>query len=95
MVIFTRLWDETITELEPNIKSLVLYNLKLAFEQDIQDHVKAYQSYEKKWFDSKNDYKVVAVQCSCTNCNAYTPAVMDVMQYRERRFYNLKRDQGF
>ena len=35
-VIFTRLWDETITELEPKVKNLVLYNLKLSLERDIQ-----------------------------------------------------------
>ena len=89
-VIFTRLWNEIITEQEHKIKNLVLYNLKLAFEQDIQDHVKAYQSYEKIWFKYKNDHRVVAVECSCTNCECecYTPAVMDVMQYKDRKFYS-------
>jgi hypothetical protein len=89
-VIFTKLWDETITELEPKTKFLVFYNLKLAFEQDIQNHVKAYQSYEKMWFNFKSDHRVVAVECSCTNCECeyYTPAVIDVMQYKERKFYS-------
>ena len=87
-VIFNSLWDETITELKPKIKNMVFYNLKLAFEQDIQNHVKAYQSYEKMWFNSKSDHRVVAVECSCTNCECYTPAFMDVMQYKERKFYS-------
>jgi hypothetical protein len=75
-VIFTKLWDETIKELDPKVKDLVLYNLKLSLERDIQNHVSAYQSYEKMWFDNKNDPKVVAVECSCTNtnCEYYTPA---------------------
>jgi hypothetical protein len=89
-VIFTNLWDETIKGLEPKVKDLVLYNLKLSLERDIQDHVKAYQSYEKWWFDYKSDRGIVAVECSCTNCEceSYTPTVMDVMQYKERRFYS-------
>ena len=57
-VIFTKLWDETIKGLEPKVKDVVLYNLKLSLERDIQDHVKAYQSYEKWWFDFKGDPKV-------------------------------------
>ena len=87
-VIFTRLWNKTITNLEPRIKDLVLYNLKLAFEHDIQNHVKAYQPYEKMWFKFKGDHRVVAVECSCTNCEYYTPAVIGVMEYKERKFYS-------
>ena len=87
-VIFTRLWNETIRELEPKIKNLVLYNLKLAFEHDIQNHIKAYPSYEKMWFNFKSDHRVVAVECSCTNCEYYTPAVIGVMEYKERKFYS-------
>lgn len=87
-VIFTSLWDETITELEPKIKLLVLYNLKLSLERDIQDHVKAYQSYEKMWFNFKGDHRVVALECSCTNCENYTPIVIGLMEYQERNFYS-------
>jgi hypothetical protein len=89
-VIFTSLWDETIIELEPKIKNVVFYNLKLAFERDIQDHVKAFQPYEKMWFKYKSDNRVVAVECSCTNreCDCYTPAAMDIMQYKERKFFS-------
>jgi hypothetical protein len=89
-VIFTKLWDETIKGLEPKVKELVLYNLKLSLERDIQNHVNAYQSYEKTWFDNKNDPNVVAVECSCTNtnCEYYTPAVVGLMEYKERKFYS-------
>jgi hypothetical protein len=87
-VIFTSLWDETITELEPKIKRLVLYKLKLSIERDIQDHVKAYQPYEKIWFSFKGDHRVVAVECSCTNRENYTPAVIGLMEYKERNFYS-------
>jgi hypothetical protein len=89
-VIFTKLWDETIKGLEPKVKDLVLYNLKLSLERGIQNHVNAYQSYEKKWFDNKNDPRVVAIECSCTNtnCEYYTPALMGLMEYKERKFYS-------
>jgi hypothetical protein len=87
-VIFNSLWDETITELDPKIRNLVLYDLKLAFEQDIGNYVKAYQSYEKMWFNYKGDHRVVAVECSCTNCEYYTPAIMGLMEYKERKFYS-------
>jgi hypothetical protein len=40
------------------------------------------------WFKFRGDHRVVAVECSCTNCECYTPAVMDIMQYKERRFYS-------
>lgn len=89
-VIFTKLWDETIKGLEPKVKDLVLYNLKLSLERDIQNHVKAYMEYEKMWFNYKSDHGVVAVECSCTNrdCECYTSAVIEVMEYKERKFYS-------
>jgi hypothetical protein len=86
-VIFSRLWDETIMELEPEIQYLVLYDLKLSLERDIEDHVKAYQSYEKMWFQFKSDYKRVVVECNCTNCVYYTPVAIDLMEYRQRSLY--------
>jgi hypothetical protein len=89
-VIFTKLWDETIKGLEPKVKNLVLYNLKLSLERDIQNHVKAYVEYEKMWFNYRSDHRVIAVECSCTNCDCecYTPAVIGVMEYKERKFYS-------
>jgi hypothetical protein len=87
-VIFTSLWNKTIIELEPKVKNVVFYNLKLEFEQDMQNHVKAYQPYEKWWFDYKSDHRVVAIECSCTNCDNYTPAVVGLMEYKERKFYS-------
>lgn len=41
-VIFTKLWDEIIKGLEPRVKELVLYILKLSFERGIQNRVNAY-----------------------------------------------------
>ena len=67
---------------------MVLYNLKLSLERDIQNHVNAYRPYEKIWFDNKSDPKVVAVECSCTSCKYYTPAVIGLVEYKERKFYS-------
>jgi hypothetical protein len=87
-VIFTKLWDETIKWLEPKVKDVVLYDLKLSLERDIQNHVNAYQRYEKIWFDNKSDPKVVAAECSCTSCEYYIPAVIGLVEYKERKFYS-------
>jgi hypothetical protein len=87
-VMFSELWDETIMELEPAIKNVVLYNTKLSIEREIQDHIKAYQSYEKMWFKFKDDYSKVVVECSCTNCEYYTPAAIDVLEYQKRSLYS-------
>jgi hypothetical protein len=87
-VIFCELWDETIMKLEPAIKNIVLYNTKLSIERKMQDHIKAYQSYEKMWFKFKDDYSKVVVQCSCTNCENYTPVAIDIMGYKKRSLYS-------
>jgi hypothetical protein len=36
----------------------------------------------------RNPSKVVAVECSCTDCKYYSPAVMGLMKYKERKFYS-------
>ena len=70
------------------IRNVVLYNTKLSIEGKIQDHVKAYQSYEKIWFEFKEDYNKVVVECSCTNCEYYTPGSIDIMEYKERSLFS-------
>jgi hypothetical protein len=85
-VMFFELWDETIMELEPAIKNIVLYNTKLSIERDIQDHVKAYQ--EKMWFKFKDDYSKVVIECSCIKCDKYMPVVIDTMVYKKRKLYS-------
>jgi hypothetical protein len=42
------------------------------------------------WFNYRSDHRVIAVECSCTNCDCecYTPAVIGVMEYKERKFYS-------
>ncbi|MGB7663793.1 MAG: hypothetical protein WBL67_13745 [Nitrososphaeraceae archaeon] len=63
---------------------------KLSLERDIQNHVNAYQVYERMWFNNKSDPNVVAVECSCTNtnCEYFTPAVIGLIEYKERKFYS-------
>ena len=87
-VMLFELWDETIMELEPAIKNIVLYNTKLSIEKKLEDHIKAYQPYEKTWFKFKDDYSEVVVECSCTKCGKYMPVVIEIMVYKKRRFYS-------
>jgi hypothetical protein len=47
---YLRLWSDTINELEPQVKELVLYNLKLDLERRMERQVEFYKNYEQVRF---------------------------------------------
>ncbi|HEY6885449.1 MAG TPA: hypothetical protein VI278_15555 [Nitrososphaeraceae archaeon] len=70
---FVDLWNETLDELKPEDKNLVLHHIKLEIERRMEDRVEDLASFEKTRFDTRNSYDFVAVQGNCKNCkNCYS-----------------------
>jgi hypothetical protein len=72
-VFFVDLWNETLDELEPESRNLVLHHIKLEIERRMEDRAEDLGSYEKTRFDTRNSYDLVAVQGNCKKCkNCYS-----------------------
>jgi hypothetical protein len=67
------LWNETLDELKPEDKNVVLHHIKLEIERRMEDRVEDLASFEKTRFDIRTRYDLVAVQGNCKECkNCYS-----------------------
>jgi hypothetical protein len=65
---FVDLWNETLDELNPEARNLVLHHIKLERERRMEDIVEDLADFEKTRFESRNRYDEVALEGNCTKC---------------------------
>jgi hypothetical protein len=66
---FLDLWYGTIKELVPEVRKLLLYRLKLHFENMFeQNNAPLNKRYEEFRFDLRDNYERIAVEAVCKNC---------------------------
>lgn len=89
---FLDLFHETIEELEPEVKELVLYQMKLSAERRFEIK-KQYlsRSYERRRFRHRDDYGRIVLEGDCESCKIGSIVVWDYIDYR-KKFSSLNRD---
>jgi hypothetical protein len=71
------LWNETLDELEPEARDLVLYHIKLEIERRMGDLVEDLASFEKTRFKIRTRYDYVALEGNCKKCkNCFSLGLM-------------------
>jgi hypothetical protein len=81
---FLKLFHETIEELEPGVKELVLYQMKLTAERRFE-FKKRYlsRSYERERFKHRDDYENIVLEGDCESCKMGSIVVWDYIEYRK------------
>jgi hypothetical protein len=83
--VFSKLWRETFDELtDQEMKSYILYSLKLDMEELMESHVKNAKGYEKLRFDLRNHYDVIALEGKCSSCGHPSPISIKIFEYIDR-----------
>lgn len=77
-------WNDTLQDLKPKIKELVLYQLKLEFEGRIEDKVQYPQNFEIVRFKERADPYHIVTQTACKNCGKVEYRTRDYFEYRSR-----------
>ena len=80
---YMQLWNETMNEMDPNLRPMFLYRLKLEIERDIGYRVKNQEVFEKLCFGIKDKYDVVVMEGYCKNCNCYMYGTGSLLEYLE------------
>src|SRR6187200_1139617 len=81
---FNKLWDITMEELDPAVKQLVLYHLKLDIEEKIEMQAKYSKGFEKMRYDLRGFPELIALEGICTICKLYYPIGMKILEYRDK-----------
>ena len=89
---FLDLFHETIEELEPEVKDIVLYQMKLSAERKFEIK-KNYLSrrYERYRFMYRANYESIVLEGNCENCNVESIVIWSYIDYR-KKFSTLNRD---
>lgn len=89
---FLGLFHETIEELEPEVKDIVLYQMKLSAERrfEIKKNYLS-RSYERERFRHRDDYERIVLEGDCENCKIGSIVVWSKIEYR-KKFSSLNRD---
>jgi hypothetical protein len=82
------LWKETVNALDPRTRNVFLHNVKLDCERGLMGELKNIRGYEKLRFDALQTPETkVVFECRCSSCPNYTPAALNVLDYKERMIY--------
>jgi hypothetical protein len=81
---FMDLWNETLEGLDPKLKALVLFHMKLDAERRFQNS-KEYltKEYEEIRFKNRNNHDRIVVEGTCKKCGT-GPIVLPYLEYRKR-----------
>ena len=59
---FNDLWAKTMQELDPAVKQLVLYHLKLGIEEKMEKQAKVSKGFEKMRYDVRGSPELIALE---------------------------------
>ena len=86
-VFFLNLWNETLEELDMEVKNLFMYQLKLEIEGRMAVQVIGTKFYEETHYSHRDRPDLVTLECFCTKCNLFVPAGIRLLQYRKAHAY--------
>jgi hypothetical protein len=90
---YVKLWFESLNELDPETKSLLLFNIKTERENEIMIRSSGPWSYESMRFQYRQDYNSIVVEGLCNNCFYVQPRVIDIEGYLN--FSLIRTDQSY
>lgn len=79
---FFRLWKQTIEDLKPEARKIVLYQMKLLAEQRFQNaNAPLFKSYEKIRFKYRDNFEYIIVGGNCNKCSYYDATPLNYIEY--------------
>jgi hypothetical protein len=85
-LLFANTWEETVKELEPEIRKLFLYEQKLAIDIKMGRRARTLE-YEKLRLALMGDVEFVALQGYCNECKQYVAREMTILHYYRQLAY--------
>jgi hypothetical protein len=80
--LFFDVYDETLNQLDPEIREFHLYDLKLDIQRRMDKLATSTKVYEKVRFEVRGDYDKVALEGFCKICDAYFTIDIYILGFR-------------
>jgi hypothetical protein len=87
---YNELWQKTLIELEPRTMQLVMFRIKLLYEQRMKERAFHLAEFEKVRFDARKRFDRVVLECGCLSCHCITYEMIDLTEYMVRLKYHIK-----
>ena len=81
---FNKIWDMTMEELDPAVKQLVLYHLKLDIEEKMEMQSRFLKEFEKMRYRIRESPHMIALEGRCFSCGLYIAIGMPILKYRDK-----------
>jgi hypothetical protein len=82
-LLFVNTWEETVKELEPEIRKLFLYEQKLAIDVKMGSKARTLE-YEKLRLALIGNVESIALQGYCNECKQFVVVKMTILEYYRR-----------
>ena len=87
---YNALWKETLNDLEPEVKQLVMFRIKLLYEQRMGGRVHDLAQFEKIRFSARERFDKIVLECVCLSCLSIRYEMIDLIEYTIRLRYHIK-----
>jgi hypothetical protein len=81
--LYSRLWSETMDELDEEVKEHVLQRIKLELEWEMGQQVKYIRGFEELRFRLRDRPNILALEGVCQSCGLPSPIPIEIMEYLE------------
>jgi hypothetical protein len=81
---YNALWQETLNELEPKVKELVMFRIKLLYEQRMKERAYDLAQFELDRYNAREKFDKLVLQCGCSSCPRVSYDTIDLVEYMTR-----------
>ena len=79
---FWPLWNDTVMELDSDIKAHLFHHIKLEIERKAEEECHAFGTFERVRYETKDKKpELVTIEGQCKSCKNYTPAAFPLNEY--------------
>jgi hypothetical protein len=87
---YNELWGETLNELEPKTRQLVIFRTKLLYEQRMKERALDLAQFERERFAGRKMFDKLVVECDCLSCFRITYETFDLIEYTTKLRYHIE-----
>ena len=87
---YNELWEGTLNELSSKVRQLVMFRIKLLYEQRMKERAHYLAEFEKVRFSARKRFDKIVLECGCLSCQSVGYETIDLVEYMIRLRYHIK-----
>jgi hypothetical protein len=87
---YNQLWEETLNELEPHLKELVMFRIKMLYENRMKLRAYDVAQFEQARFAARERFDKLVLECGCLSCSYFRYEMIDLPEYLAKLRYHIQ-----